>query len=157
MIGFKPNTLAEVVVLLLFCDGSMGRDGRAEVGAADVAAGGVLSSDTAPVGMPPDGGGTGPNKLFPEREADDFAGTAAAGGLAGGWAAGAFITFVLRAVAAGADAWLVSIAGGFAAGGGVATAGWAGCAGVAGTGAFVAAGWVSKARICSSNAARAAA
>lgn len=138
-IGFKPNALAAVVLLLL-CDGSRARDGRAAgagvgraVGAADVVAGGVLSGNMAPVGILPEGGGTGPNKLFPELEAEDFAGTvlcagtAAAGGLVGGclvapegvtatgggWAAGTFVTFVVGAAAA----WLDSIAGGFATAG----------------------------------------
>ena len=35
---------------------------------------GVLSSGIAPAGVPPEGGGTGPNKLFPELEPDNVAG-----------------------------------------------------------------------------------
>jgi hypothetical protein len=35
---------------------------------------GVLSSGITPAGVLPEGGGTGPNKLFPELEADDVAG-----------------------------------------------------------------------------------
>jgi hypothetical protein len=33
----------------------------------------MLSSKAAPAGMPPDGGGTGPNKLLSEREVVDGA------------------------------------------------------------------------------------
>lgn len=113
MIGCKPKALAEAVVLLLFCDGSMGRERRA-AGAADVVAGGALPSNMASVGILPEGGGTGPNKLFPELEADDSAGPVVCAGTA---AAGTFVTFVVGAVAAGAAAWFVSIAGGVATAG----------------------------------------
>ena len=114
---------------------------------------GRLPSGIASAGVLPEGGGTGPNKLFPELEADDvaglvvgagatrgagvIAGTVVAGGLAGcctvapdgvtatggGWAGGTFGAFVVGIVAAGAADGLVSIAGGLDTGGGVVTAG----------------------------------
>jgi hypothetical protein len=73
---------------LLLGDGSVGT-GRATAGAEVWAAvevvvidAGVLSSRTAPDVMLPEGGGTGPNKLFPELEA--AGGGVAAGGVVDG-------------------------------------------------------------------------
>jgi hypothetical protein len=150
-IGFKPNAAAAVVVLLLlFCDGSIGRDWTgvgagicAAVGVADVVADGVLPSGIASAGALPEGGGTGLNKLSPEFAVVDAAGvvvrtgaTPGAGVIAGavvapegvtatggGWAGGTFVAFVVGIVAAGAAGWLVSIAGGLDTGGGVVTVG----------------------------------
>jgi hypothetical protein len=118
----------------------------AAVGAADVVDDGVCSN-AAPAGMPPEGGGTGANKLFPDLEVVDAAGFVILAGATLGAAviAGFSAGVVDEGMVVTVAGWLVgsctvapegvTITGGGAVGGAVTAVGWVGFSGITGAAA----------------------